>query len=66
MVIDYLEQNGIDVLKISNDDDVDDDQLIGMSQWFILTDFPYIRLSRAQCLPYGIVRDLYFDIAPTL
>lgn len=24
MVIDYLEQNGIDVLKISNDDDVDD------------------------------------------
>ncbi len=25
MVIDYLEQNGIDVLKISNDDDVDDD-----------------------------------------
>ena len=28
MVIDYLEQNGIDVLKISNDDDVDDDIII--------------------------------------
>ena len=28
MVIDYLEQNGIDVLKISNDDDVDDDIML--------------------------------------
>lgn len=28
MVIDYLEQNGIDVLKISNDDDVDDDIIV--------------------------------------
>ena len=28
MVIDYLEQNGIDVLKISNDDDVDDDSIL--------------------------------------
>ena len=28
MVIDYLEQNGIDVLKISNDDDVDDDIIL--------------------------------------
>lgn len=27
-VIDYLEQNGIDVLKISNDDDVDDDIIL--------------------------------------
>lgn len=30
MVIDYLEQNGIDVLKISNDDDVDDDIILMM------------------------------------
>lgn len=28
MVIDYLVQNGIDVLKISNDDDVDDDIIL--------------------------------------
>lgn len=28
MVIDYLEQNGIDVLRISNDDDVDDDIIL--------------------------------------
>lgn len=28
MVIDYLEQNGIDVLKISNDDGVDDDIIL--------------------------------------
>ncbi len=28
MVIDYLEQNGLDVLKISNDDDVDDDIIL--------------------------------------
>lgn len=28
MVIDYLEQNGIDVVKISNDDDVDDDIIL--------------------------------------
>ena len=28
IVIDYLEQNGIDVLKISNDDDVDDDIIL--------------------------------------
>lgn len=28
MIIDYLEQNGIDVLKISNDDDVDDDIIL--------------------------------------
>lgn len=28
MVIDYLEQNGIDVLEISNDDDVDDDIIL--------------------------------------
>ena len=28
MVIDYLEQNGIDVLKISNDDNVDDDIIL--------------------------------------
>lgn len=28
MVIDYLEQNGIDVIKISNDDDVDDDIIL--------------------------------------
>ena len=28
MVIDYLEQDGIDVLKISNDDDVDDDIIL--------------------------------------
>ena len=28
MVIDYLEQNDIDVLKISNDDDVDDDIIL--------------------------------------
>ena len=28
MVIDYLEQNGIDVLKIGNDDDVDDDIIL--------------------------------------
>ena len=28
MVIDYLEQNGIDVLKTSNDDDVDDDIIL--------------------------------------
>ena len=28
MVIDYLEQNGIDVLKISNDDDVDHDIIL--------------------------------------
>lgn len=28
MVIDYLKQNGIDVLKISNDDDVDDDIIL--------------------------------------
>lgn len=28
MVIDYLEQNGIDVLKISNDDDVDDNIIL--------------------------------------
>ena len=28
MVIDYLEQNGIDVLKISNDDDLDDDIIL--------------------------------------
>ena len=28
MVIDYLEQNGIDVLKINNDDDVDDDIIL--------------------------------------
>lgn len=28
MVIDYLEQNGIDVLKISNDGDVDDDIIL--------------------------------------
>ena len=28
MVIDYLEQNGIDVLKIRNDDDVDDDIIL--------------------------------------
>lgn len=28
MVIDYLEQNGIDVLKISNDDDMDDDIIL--------------------------------------
>lgn len=28
MVIDYLEQNGIDVLKISNDNDVDDDIIL--------------------------------------
>ena len=28
MAIDYLEQNGIDVLKISNDDDVDDDIIL--------------------------------------
>ena len=28
MVIDYLEQSGIDVLKISNDDDVDDDIIL--------------------------------------
>ena len=28
MVIDYLEKNGIDVLKISNDDDVDDDIIL--------------------------------------
>lgn len=28
MVIDYLEQNGIDVLKISNDDDVDNDIIL--------------------------------------
>lgn len=28
MVIDYLGQNGIDVLKISNDDDVDDDIIL--------------------------------------
>ena len=28
MVIDYLERNGIDVLKISNDDDVDDDIIL--------------------------------------
>ena len=28
MVIDYLEQNGIDVLKISNDDHVDDDIIL--------------------------------------
>ena len=28
MVIDYLEQNGRDVLKISNDDDVDDDIIL--------------------------------------
>ena len=28
MVIDYLEQNGINVLKISNDDDVDDDIIL--------------------------------------
>ncbi len=28
MVIDYLEHNGIDVLKISNDDDVDDDIIL--------------------------------------
>ena len=28
MVIDYLEQNGIDVRKISNDDDVDDDIIL--------------------------------------
>lgn len=28
MVIDYLEQNGIDVLKISNDDDVHDDIIL--------------------------------------
>lgn len=28
MVIDYLEQNGIDVLKISNDDDADDDIIL--------------------------------------
>lgn len=28
MVIDYLEQNGIDMLKISNDDDVDDDIIL--------------------------------------
>ena len=28
VVIDYLEQNGIDVLKISNDDDVDDDIIL--------------------------------------
>ena len=28
MVIDYLEQNGIGVLKISNDDDVDDDIIL--------------------------------------
>lgn len=28
MVIDYLEQNGIDVLKISKDDDVDDDIIL--------------------------------------
>ena len=28
MVIDYLEQNGIDALKISNDDDVDDDIIL--------------------------------------
>lgn len=28
MVIDYLEQNGIDVLKISNGDDVDDDIIL--------------------------------------
>lgn len=28
MVIDYLEQNGIDVLKIINDDDVDDDIIL--------------------------------------
>lgn len=28
LVIDYLEQNGIDVLKISNDDDVDDDIIL--------------------------------------
>lgn len=28
MVIDYLEQNGMDVLKISNDDDVDDDIIL--------------------------------------
>ena len=28
MVIDYLEQNGIDVLTISNDDDVDDDIIL--------------------------------------
>lgn len=28
MVIDYLEQNGIDVLKISNDDDVDGDIIL--------------------------------------
>ena len=28
MVIDYLEQNGIDVLKISNDDDVEDDIIL--------------------------------------
>ena len=28
MVIDHLEQNGIDVLKISNDDDVDDDIIL--------------------------------------
>lgn len=28
MVIDYLEQNGIDVLKISNDDDVDEDIIL--------------------------------------
>ena len=28
MVIDYLEQNSIDVLKISNDDDVDDDIIL--------------------------------------
>lgn len=28
MVIDYLEQNGIDVPKISNDDDVDDDIIL--------------------------------------
>ena len=27
-VIDYLEQNGIDVLKISNEDDVDDDIIL--------------------------------------
>ena len=27
-VLDYLEQNGIDVLKISNDDDVDDDIIL--------------------------------------
>ena len=27
-IVDYLEQNGIDVLKISNDDDVDDDIIL--------------------------------------